>query len=168
MVFSVNCWQELLLNYNASVLNFPKDTMITAWTSPDRLVPIVRAGYPALLSGGWYLTAEGLHWNDYYKNEPFDIANFTESEKDLIKGGEACMWGERIDDTDFDVRVFPRIFSVAEKLWSSYDVRIIDGITEDRISHHRCNFVRRGVAAGPVAPDYCSAVYMYKKFSWQK
>jgi hypothetical protein len=78
------------------------------------------------------------------------------------------MWGERVDDTDFDVRVFPRVFSIAEKLWSAYDVKVIDAITEERVEHHRCNFVRRGVAAGPVTPSYCKAVYTGTRYSWQK
>jgi hypothetical protein len=76
-----------LLNYNASVLDLPKTTVVTAWTGPDRLVPIVKAGYPGILSGGWYLDAEGAHWDTYYRNEPYDIANFTDAEKKLIMGG---------------------------------------------------------------------------------
>jgi hexosaminidase len=156
-----------LLNYNRTVLNLPKTTVVTAWTGPDRLKPIVQAGYPALLNGGWYLDYESQPWSAYYSNEPF-AGNLTDAEKKLVIGGEASMWAERVDDIVFDERVFPRSFGTAERLWSSQNVNIVDDITEDRMDQHRCNFVRRGVGAGPIRPSYCEAVYVPYKYSWQK
>lgn len=76
------------------------------------------------------------------------------------------MWGESVDDANFDSRVFPRVLAVAERLWSHETVNIIDGLTYSRLDHHRCNMVRRGVNGGPVNPGYCDAVYG-KKMSWQ-
>jgi hexosaminidase len=175
--FAANVWEEVLTRYNQTVVQLPKDTVVTAWTGTGVLPVIVKAGYPAILSAGWYLDQQRPNgashygwvdtWKTFYKNEPYAIANFTEQEKKLLLGGEACMWSEAVDDANFDSRVFPRVLAVAERLWSPQDVTIIDSLTYARLNHHRCNMVRRGVMGGPVSPGYCDAVYG-KKMSWQQ
>ncbi|KAL0484177.1 hexosaminidase [Acrasis kona] len=174
---SANVWEEVLLNYNQSVVQLPKDTVVTAWTTIDKLPKIIKAGYPSILSAGWYLDQQNpnnVHhyswvdtWISFYNIEPYSIANFTQEEKKLLIGGEACMWGEAVDDINFDSRVFPRVLAVAERLWSKEEMKQVDGITRNRINHHRCNMVRRGVQAGPVSSGYCDASYTFKKMSWQ-
>lgn len=72
------CWQELLLNYNQSLMNLPKDTIVQAWINAKALVPIVQQGYRALLSAGWYLDQQFPSsvphyqwvdtWKDFYVN----------------------------------------------------------------------------------------------------
>jgi hexosaminidase len=52
---SVNCWEELLLDYDQQYIQLPKSTVVTAWTGLDKLPRIVKQGYPSLLSAGWYL-----------------------------------------------------------------------------------------------------------------
>jgi hexosaminidase len=69
------------------------------------------------------------------------------------------MWAEGVDEVNFDSRVFPRVFSIAERLWSDQSVNVIDWITLMRLEHHRCNVVRRGIGAGPLSPGYCEASY---------
>ncbi len=174
--FAANVWEEVLTRYNQTVIALPKNTVVTAWTVPQVLPQILKAGYPGILSAGWYLDqqrpngADFYAWSDtwrtFYSNEPYSIANFTESEKKLLLGGEACSWGESVDDFNFDERVFPRLLAVAERLWSLQTVNVIDGITYDRMDNQRCNMAKRGVGGGPVQPGYCAAVYG-TKMSWQ-
>lgn len=56
-------------------------------------------------------------------------------------------------------RIFPRVFAVAERLWSPQSTNILDSVTVSRLDHHRCNLVRRGIYAGPVMPGVCDAAY---------
>jgi len=72
------CWQELLLNYNSTLMNLPRDTIVQAWINQKALVPIVQQGYRALLSAGWYLDQQFPSsvphyewvdtWKDFYVN----------------------------------------------------------------------------------------------------
>jgi len=69
------------------------------------------------------------------------------------------MWGENVDDVNFDSRVFPRTLAVAERLWSAESVNVVDMTTAMRLEEMRCHIVRRGVGAGPIIPSYCAAAY---------
>lgn len=97
-------------------------------------------------------------WIDMYLVEPYALANFTEAQKKLILGGGAAVWGEQVDDINFDSRVFPRVLATAERLWSPMDVNDYKAATP-RLEYARCHvLVRRGVGAGPLIPGYCDAV----------
>lgn len=68
------------------------------------------------------------------------------------------MWGEQVDSVNYDSRVWPRACAVSERLWSPQsDINQSDAT--NRLIEHRCRLARRGIGAGPIAPDYCSVPY---------
>eukprot|EP00766_Chilomastix_caulleryi_P002292 gnl/Chilomastix_caulleri/328.p1 GENE.gnl/Chilomastix_caulleri/328~~gnl/Chilomastix_caulleri/328.p1 ORF type:complete len:236 (+),score=57.76 gnl/Chilomastix_caulleri/328:195-902(+) len=167
-------WQEVF-QYGV-IQNVRTSAIIQSWADQATLGEIVKAGYRGLLSGGWYLdkqvprldgvTHYGFYdtWRDFYENEPTAGLGLTAQQEKLILGGEACLWGEGIDVGAIDTYVWPRALAVSERLWSSKYITDEDD-AKARIQVHRCNLLRRGIAAGPIGPNEpCEGQFLYWNF----
>eukprot|EP00884_Botryococcus_braunii_P008075 jgi/Botrbrau1/17269/Bobra.0015s0027.1 len=116
---------------------------IPSWV--PELERITKQGYRALLSAPWYLNLGTLakeDWPDYYAVDPH---NFTSSQdaKELVIGGEACLWGEFIDGSNLIQTAWPRAAAIAERLWSPPDFRDVES-ARPRFETHRCRMLARG------------------------
>ncbi|KAJ8872802.1 hypothetical protein PR048_026418 [Dryococelus australis] len=126
---------------------------------PERAVWVLQvtaAGHRALLSACWYLgrLESGGDWRKFYECEPTQFYG-TDEQKQRVMGGEACMWGEVVDESNVVARVWPRASATAEKLWSSAGADTEDGASR-RLEEHYCRMRRRGVGAQPPnGPGYC-------------
>jgi len=161
-------WQDPLGN---GVKLDPK-TVVHVWLGSSQagiqayLKEITSAGYQTILSSPWYLNylANPYGWGymeNYYKADPQDF-NGTSSQKALIKGGEACMWGEYTDDTNVLVNLWPTAAIVAERLWSSKDMTDFHALLP-RIAEMQCRFSHRNLPAKPIAgPGSCDKEYARK------
>ncbi|XP_054257979.1 beta-hexosaminidase subunit beta-like isoform X2 [Macrosteles quadrilineatus] len=146
-------WQEVFV-HNA---NLSKNTLVHIWNGnrTELLQAVTDNGLQALLSQGWYLDHINDQWQTFYQVDPTDF-NGTQHQKELVVGGEACMWGEMVDETNIVPRIWPRASAVAERLWSSEKINNIE-IAAPRLNEHVCRMKRRGVGAQPAnGPGYCS------------
>ncbi|XP_078531383.1 beta-hexosaminidase subunit beta isoform X1 [Lissotriton helveticus] len=151
-------WQEVF--DNGVKLNL--DTIIEVWIQAkyqEELAAVTSAGYHAILTAPWYLNfiSYGQDWHQIYAVEPTNF-NGTEEQKQLVIGGEACLWGEFVDATNLSPRLWPRASAVGERLWSSKDVTQL-GDAYNRLIGHRCRMVRRGIAAEPLYIGSCDHEY---------
>ncbi|KAH0512749.1 Beta-hexosaminidase subunit beta [Microtus ochrogaster] len=89
-------------------------------------------------------------WDDYREGAsvvqlnsfPFNHFNAgSEKEKQLVIGGEACLWGEFVDATNLIPRLWPRASAVGERLWSPQAVTDLED-AYNRLAIHRCRMVR--------------------------
>lgn len=89
-------WEEAFNN------NLSKQAIVHVWKRDDPMgvmETVTKAGHHAILSTGWYLDRVQFQSDvgDYLKIDPRGF-NGSEKQKDLVLGGEACMWSELVDD----------------------------------------------------------------------
>jgi hexosaminidase len=111
-------WDEVL------VPGVPKDIVIQSWRGQASLAQAAKQGYRGILSNGYYLD---LGWPAarHYAVDPMsgDAANLSPEEKQRVLGGESCMWAEYVNAENIDSRIWPRNAAIAERFWSSQEVR---------------------------------------------
>ncbi|XP_047350044.1 beta-hexosaminidase subunit alpha-like [Vespa velutina] len=148
-------WQEVFDNG----VNLPNTTVVHVWTGrwQNELERATKAGHPVLLSACWYLDhiSNGGDWKKYYTCDPLGFPAPPEVDlRDLMLGGEACMWGEFVDRNNIHPRIWPRASAAAERLWSEQ----AESLTEAsrRLEEHACRMNRRGIPAQPPnGPGFC-------------
>ncbi|XP_077987384.1 beta-hexosaminidase subunit alpha-like [Glandiceps talaboti] len=140
-----------------TVVEVWKDTELWSIFPPfqESLEKVTKLGLQTILSACWYLNYidYGPNWEKFYLCEPTDFTG-TEEQKNLIIGGEACIWAEYVDGSNVVSRLWPRASAVGERLWSAKDVTDLDDAAL-RLDQQRCRMVRRGIQAQPISPGYC-------------
>ncbi|KAB0369855.1 hypothetical protein FD755_018848 [Muntiacus reevesi] len=147
-------WQEV---YDDEV-KLTQGTVVQVWKMGNlrmKLNKITADGFPVIISAPWYLDviSYGEDWKQYYSVEPLRFAG-TPEQKQLVIGGEACLWGEYVDATNLTPRLWPRASAVGERLWSHQEVTDLEDAYR-RLTRHRCRMVKRGIAAQPLFTGYC-------------
>jgi hexosaminidase len=113
-------WDEILRP------ELPRSIVVQSWRGAKALAEAAKLGYDGILSNGYYLDL--LHpVAEHYLNDPIPAGTtLTADEQRHILGGEACMWSEYVGPENIDSRIWPRTAAIAERLWSSADVRDLD------------------------------------------
>lgn len=105
-----------------------------------------------VISPGFYLDDLSQSWQKMYaQNIPSDNTGMT-------LGGEACSWEEHADEANLEHRIFSRLPSVAERLWSPAEKteRGVQPVDKPRIGRTLCRLRQHEeIRVGPVFPDYC-------------
>jgi len=106
-------WDEVL------VPGVPKTIVIQSWRGVDSLASAAKMGYRGILSNGYYLD---LGWSAarHYTMDPLGgpAAGLMLEQKQLILGGESCIWSEYVTAENIDSHIWPRNAAIAERLWS--------------------------------------------------
>jgi hexosaminidase len=115
--------------------------LVQSWRSYDMTSKTAQAGYPLIVSNGYYLdmlTTAGKHYeadpteptdnlqSDDRTKKTSDPVKLSPEEKTRFIGGEAAMWCELVTDEMIDARIWPRSAAIAERYWSPGSVRDLD------------------------------------------
>ncbi len=118
-------WDEILHP------DLPKTIVVQSWRGQQSLATAAKQGYSGLLSFGYYLD---LMWPAarHYAIDPMTMPDpattLTPEEKSRILGGESCQWAEWVTPENVDSHIWPRNAVIAERLWSSPDVKDVDSM----------------------------------------
>jgi hexosaminidase len=110
-------WDEILHP------GLPLDSVIHSWRGTEALAAAAVLGYDGILSNGYYIDL-CLHASQHYLVDPIPASSaLTPAQRSHVLGGEATMWGEWVTPETIDFKIWPRTAAIAERLWSSQDVR---------------------------------------------
>lgn len=148
----------------------PRLYVIQTWgASAWREAPaLLEAGFRVILShlDAWYLDCGFGDWHDAGTGACNPVASWqtmyqhrpwTELiPRTLILGGEACLWGEMVDENSLEAKMWPRAAAFSERMWTDPD---IDDVTfreaHVRLAVQRERLVARGIRADAMWPQWC-------------
>ncbi|KAI8618814.1 glycoside hydrolase superfamily [Chytriomyces sp. MP71] len=107
-------------------------------------------------------------WQHIYNHDPrtsraespwgYGLNTTTTGNLDLIIGAQVTLWGEKVDASNLDVKIWPRAAAMAEALWSSFanatDKDLFDA--EPRLTVMRERLISRGIANEALHPAWCN------------
>ncbi|KAG0378065.1 hypothetical protein BGX24_004826 [Mortierella sp. AD032] len=179
-------WEEPLLAHDLTTIKENKDTVIQVWTSAENIKKTVRQGYDVITGsadywymdcgfgdwlGNWTMGKSWCAYSDWQKAYSFNpLLGLNSKESKKVLGGEALLWGEQVDNTNLDSKLWPRASAVAEVLWSGNSddssSKLWDGRKQtkntlrhiealDRINEHRFRMEAEKILAEPLQPLWC-------------
>ncbi|KAF9337514.1 hypothetical protein BG006_004340 [Podila minutissima] len=180
-------WEEPLLNHHSETLARNKDVIVQVWTSAKNTKKVISQGHRVITGSAdyWYLDCGfgdwlgnwtmGNSWCDPYKSwqkiYSFNpLMGLSSKEAKSVLGGEALLWGEQVDDTNLDTKLWPRASAAAEVLWSGNsedsDTKLWNGPDQEedtlrnvealtRINEHRFRMLSEKISAEPLQPLWC-------------
>jgi len=161
-------WSEVFDHFQDKLA---KGTIVHIWKPNTNVTQVVADGYNVLINVGyvedsWYLDNLEVTWDASYLNEP--CQGVPDSLCPMIYGGHGEMWGETCDASDLQVKVWPKLAAIAERLWSPRSTTSLEQ-AHTRIEYFRCLLNLRGIAAAPVnnpiagtPPPYPGSCYVQK------
>ncbi len=123
------CWNDVLCDWGNKVVGEPsKRTVIAGWMRPVSSAIAAREGYDAIVCpiDHCYFSSAEINRLPLLEcvHRVYDLvpvpADLTPEERHHILGVEACIWTERVADTDsLEWRLLPRLSTLSEIQWSS-------------------------------------------------
>jgi len=118
-------WDEILTP------STPTTAVIHSWRGKQEglaqstLIEAAKKGYQTVLSNGFYIDRM-LSVKHHYLKDPIGNEKLTKEERSRILGAETTMWSELVTPTTIDSRIWPRTAAIAERFWSSKEIRDLD------------------------------------------
>ncbi|XP_054166037.1 beta-hexosaminidase subunit alpha-like [Oppia nitens] len=141
-------WQQVF----DKMIDLPNNTIVNVCKEDfnTELYELTKLNYKVILSSCWDLNiiSYGYDWFQYYHCDP-QAFNGSDHQNQLVIGGQASMWGEWVDGSNFITTTWPRTMAVAERLWSP---KSMNNTTEAqyRFVRNRCRMLNRVSKCNPL------------------
>jgi len=159
-------WQDVFDDCNQEL--FHPETVVEVWRDKGTVKAAVSKGYRALYAYPYYLDVQSPGedpkpkfyvwvdtWRAFYSADPTASLGLSPEQEKMVLGGEGAMWGETVDETNIESRIWPRASAIAERLWSAQSQNNADEAKPRLITFRCTSLARRGIGAGPIMQDYC-------------
>lgn len=155
-------WEEVFFavkNTKNSTYTLDMSTPIQVWTNAANIASVTADGYKVIASPSsvWYANYLDITWQTMYAYDP--IVGLSAAQASLVIGGEVCLWGEAIDNSNLESVLYPRAYAVSERLWSPATVTDQTAALA-RMEIHRCRMLQRGFTPAPFDPSTCNILYV--------
>ncbi|KDR09002.1 putative beta-hexosaminidase fdl, partial [Zootermopsis nevadensis] len=166
MANAVVLWSsQITSSHYAHMYLEPRVYVIQTWSASSGQ-ELLQAGYRVILSHRdvWNLgcgfgfgnihgaCAAVASWQTVYQHRPWSELEL----RALVLGGEACLWGETVDEHSLDARLWPRASAFGERMWTDPEG---DDLTlreaHGRLAVQRERLVARGIRADALWPQWC-------------
>lgn len=184
---TISVWRADSVDRGPYASNLPPGSVFNVYQSlATAFTETVPQGTPTVVSmagESWYLDGEcgGYNQNAWTCVYSFKGPNgswlmdptWSTAERALFLGGETAMWGEGINQDNFDAYVWRGAAAAAERLWATEEslgcpASVCPGISkvrpgrsfwmgvgDTRHAEQMCRMSRLGVRTGPNAPGFC-------------
>ncbi|XP_063711184.1 beta-hexosaminidase subunit beta-like [Symsagittifera roscoffensis] len=156
-------WQDLL-KMGATV---PQNSIVNVWkhwVNDENYLKqaISTSNISIIVSHPWYLDnmSRGEKWRLNYDVEMFKQLGDSKVRSRVI-GGQACLWAEFVDATNFLQWAWPDAGGTAENLWSDKVPSSKSGDVQERMNELRCRLIVRGIPARPIQAGFCDTEWAY-------
>lgn len=151
---NVIMWANSLTS-GSSEYSYSSDCIVQSWggSTWGETEKLVANNHRVIIShlDKWHLNLRP-QWETVYNHRPW--VDLDLSQRDLIIGGEVCVWTEKVDKHSLDSVIWPQASAFAERLWSDPEEQPTD-IVMTRLNLHRERLLRRGIYASVLAPRWC-------------
>lgn len=152
--------------YNVQVWDNSASSLVPELTSKGYDVILSNSDYVYLDCGaaGWafpggYWCGPYHEWQHIYNyaNDVFSKWNLTSEQISHVLGSETLAWGEIIDESNLELKLWPRTAALAEALWGRVNEKKTKSwySADPRMQHWRSELVQRGVQAEPLQTFWC-------------
>lgn len=153
-------WDEILEG------GLAPNAMVMSWRGEDGGIAAAKSGHDVVMSPTSHCyfdySYDAISTQHAYSYEPVPAALTPEGGK-RVRGGQANVWTEWIADFDrVETMIFPRIFAMAEVLWTPKAKKYFPHF-ERRLNEHYAELVRQGIDFYVGRPQFDANLIVFEK-----
>lgn len=145
--------------WKPSTSGLSNETVYMIWLSGAAVAAYAQAGAKVVNTQPFYVAGMGAGgWKSVYDAEVAP-SSLSESERNLVLGGQICMWGETMAAGNFGMRAYQIGMGAAENFWGKNPSGESGGwALQTRFNRFLCHLKNWDIEAPPQMPGWCGVL----------